>query len=279
MRSWSFAKGHGTRNDFVIVTDRHGMLQPTVDDVRHLCDRRVGVGGDGFLRAIKASHMPDWQDDAEDLWFMDSRNADGSPDVVGGNGLRIFVRYLRDQGLIETDHVRIATRLGIREARSLPDGRIVTSTGDIEPLSDALQVSAGQRTFAARGVAVDVAHAVVRSEVPLAELDFGAVDVATAEGPADYDNVCFYSEVGERRLALRHWQRNIGQSVSCGTGAVATAWTWLQERGESAGRVVVDVQGGWLEIEVDDDGNGWLYGPAHLTLRGEVSLPDARPAE
>lgn len=273
MRSWSFAKGHGTRNDFVIVTDRHGMLQPTVEDVRHVCDRRVGVGGDGFLRAIKASHMPGWED-AEDLWFMDARNADGSPAVVGGNGLRVFVRYLRDQGLIDADQVRIATKLGIREARTLPDGRIVTSTGAITGADVPLEVAAGDHRLPARGVVVDVAHAVAQSDVPLSQLDFGRVDICSEGAPADFDNACFWAEVGDRRVALRHWQRNIGQSVSCGTGAVATAWAYLHDRGEDSGRVVVDVQGGWLEVEIDEEGNGWLYGPAHLTVRGEVTLPD-----
>lgn len=274
VRSWTFAKGHGTRNDFVVVTDRHGMMQPTVEDIAHACDRRVGVGADGFLRAIKASHMSGWEGDG-DLWFMDARLADGSPDVVGGNGLRVFVRYLFDQGLVEGDRVRVATRLGVREAQVLPDGRIATSTGPVVDRDPALVVRAGRETGEGEGIVVDVAHAICRTEVPLATLDFGDVEVTLSDGsPAAYDNVCFWTEVGPDRVALRHWQRGIGQSVSCGTGAVATARAYLRSTGREEGTVVVDVPGGWLEIALGAHGEGTLRGPARMTIRGELALPD-----
>ena len=63
MRSWNIAKGHGTENDFVLVVDRHGLLNPTADDVRLVCNRRTGVGGDGLLRVIRGSHIADWAGD------------------------------------------------------------------------------------------------------------------------------------------------------------------------------------------------------------------------
>ena len=94
MRTWSFVKGHGTRNDFVVLKDRSAMMRLTKADVRFLCDRRGGIGGDGVLRAVKAEHVPEWTGDP-DLWFMDYRNADGSIAEMCGNGLRVFVRALK----------------------------------------------------------------------------------------------------------------------------------------------------------------------------------------
>ena len=99
MRRWSFAKGHGTHNDFVVLLDRESMLEVGPSEVRFICDRRGGIGADGLLRAVLAKHIDGWTGDGA-LWFMDYRNADGSIAEMCGNGLRVFVRFLLDQGLV-----------------------------------------------------------------------------------------------------------------------------------------------------------------------------------
>lgn len=249
------------------------MVAPSSDDIAHVCDRRIGVGADGFLRAIKAAHMPNWDGDP-DLWFMDARDAFGGEAVVGGNGLRVFVRYLSDSGLLDGDTVTIATRLGTRAARVLPDGRIATETGAIEHGREDLRVRVGDDERPAAAMHVDIDFAVVECQQALAALDFGAVTVLAHDGTeVAIDDVCFWAESAPGRIALRHWERGIGQSVSCGTGAVAAAARYLRTRGQVGGRVVVDVVGGWLEVALDETGTGEIFGPARLTTRGEVFLP------
>ena len=130
MRRWSFAKGHGTHNDFVVLLDRESMLEVGPSEVRFICDRRGGIGADGLLRAVLAKHIDGWTGDGA-LWFMDYRNADGSIAEMCGNGLRVFIRFLLDQGLVNGPAVRIATRSGLREATLLPDGRIRVSMGSV----------------------------------------------------------------------------------------------------------------------------------------------------
>ena len=109
MRRWSFSKGHGTENDFVLLLDRESMLEVGPAEVRYLCDRRAGIGGDGLLRAVLAKHIDGWDGDGS-LWFMDYRNADGSVAEMCGNGARVFARFLADQGLASGPTVPIATR-------------------------------------------------------------------------------------------------------------------------------------------------------------------------
>ncbi len=130
MRRWSFSKGHGTENDFVLLLDREAMLDVGPAEVRYLCDRQAGVGGDGLLRAVLAKHIDGWDGDGS-LWFMDYRNADGSVAEMCGNGVRVFVRFLVDQGLASGPTVPIATRAGLREATVLPDGRIRVAMGPV----------------------------------------------------------------------------------------------------------------------------------------------------
>ena len=94
---YEFLKGHGTENDFVLLPDLDGTVhgdlsaQQMAQRVRALCDRRAGIGGDGVLRVVRSS-MPEVE------WFMDYRNADGSVSEMCGNGIRLFVRYLRHRG-------------------------------------------------------------------------------------------------------------------------------------------------------------------------------------
>ncbi len=125
-----FAKGHGTRNDFVVFADPDNLLDLTAEQVTFLCDRRGGVGGDGILRAVRANQVPEWTG-VRDVWFMDYRNADGSIAEMCGNGIRVFLRYLEEEGLVTGEHVSVATRAGLRTGRFLADGRIAVTMGPV----------------------------------------------------------------------------------------------------------------------------------------------------
>ncbi len=112
-----FAKGHGTGNDFVILPDPDGRLDLTPALAARLCDRHAGLGADGVLRAVRpAAAGADGAEAAEAGagWFMDYRNADGSIAEMCGNGLRVFARYLLDEGLADGPDLLIGTRAGLR---------------------------------------------------------------------------------------------------------------------------------------------------------------------
>ena len=130
MRRWSFAKGHGTENDFVVLLDRESMLDIGPAEVRYICNRRAGIGADGLLRAVLARHVDGWAGD-DPLWFMDYRNADGSIAEMCGNGIRVFVRFLLEQDLVSGPVVPIATRSGLKIATALRDGLIRVSMGPV----------------------------------------------------------------------------------------------------------------------------------------------------
>ncbi len=122
-----FTKGHGTENDFVLLTDPDGQrpLDPVV--VARLCDRRAGIGADGVIRAVRSSALPEGAaalaEDAQATWFMDYRNADGSLAEVCGNGVRVLVAHLLAEGLVEEAELRaeaglaVGTRAGVRRVR------------------------------------------------------------------------------------------------------------------------------------------------------------------
>jgi len=274
MRTWTYAKGHGTLNDFVIVNDRQALFNPTSDDVRFLCDRRRGVGGDGLLRVTKAERHPEWTG-PRDLWFMDYRNADGSIAEMCGNGVRVFVRYLLDEDLVSGDHVDVATRAGLVHARVERDGSITVTLGRPRRDSEPATLDASGQTWTADVVDVGNPHAVVWLDAPddLDRLEFCRAPVLPADRFPAGGNVEFVWPLGPDRLRLRVWERGVGETCSCGTGVVAAAFDHLARQGQADGTVTVSTPGGDLTVRLDEEGRAHLTGPAVIVARGQVTLP------
>ena len=274
VRRWRFSKGHGTQNDFVVLLDRENVLHPSDDDVRWLCDRRAGIGGDGLLRVVLARHVPEWDGDP-DLWFMDYRNADGSVAQMCGNGVRVFVRYLLDEGLASGPDVDVATRAGLKPASVLLDGRVRVAMGRVSVDPGTVRVTtAGGSAHDATPVDVGNPHA-VSFATPLDRLDLTGGPVwEPADRFPDGVNLEFVEPVGERHVAMRVFERGVGETRSCGTGTVAVAAAVRAREGSGDGTWTVDVPGGRVEVELVGD-EAFLTGPAVLVAHGEVSLPNA----
>ncbi|HVF05664.1 MAG TPA: diaminopimelate epimerase [Frankiaceae bacterium] len=254
-----FTKGHGTANDFVLVPDPDGDLALTDAFVRAVCDRRTGVGGDGILRVVRTRHVPGYEHLGAE-WFMDYRNADGGAVEMCGNGVRVFARYLASRGWAAGDAIPVGTRDGVKHVTLRADGRATVDMG--EPgFAGAAPDGA---TFVSMGnphvvfFVDDVATAPVRSEGP-------RIEAATPGGT----NV-EYAVVRDRgRLVMRVWERGVGETMSCGTGAcavaVAAARNGLAERS-----VEVEVPGGELSVEWTPEGRVLLTGPAVLVADGDL---------
>ncbi|RLP10635.1 diaminopimelate epimerase [Propionibacterium australiense] len=274
MDTWGFAKGHGTHNDFVLLKDRTGSVPLTAEQVRFLCDRHGGIGADGVIRAIKAAHVPEWDGDA-DLWFMDYRNADGSLAEMCGNGLRVFGRFLMEEGLADSNDLVIATRAGLRGVRELPDGRLCAQLGAVRVGAQPTWVSLDGVRHEATVVDVGNPHAVVLldDDVDLAQLDLTRAPQLDPDVFPSGANVEFVHANDEHDLSMRVHERGSGETLSCGTGVAATAAAQASAHGALAGRFTVTVPGGRLEVVLDGD-RAELIGPAVIIARGEVLVPD-----
>ena len=272
MRGASFAKGHGTQNDFVVLVDRENMHPLSAEHVRLLCDRRAGLGGDGVLRAVLAKHVEGWRGDG-DLWFMDYRNADGSLAEMCGNGVRVFVRHLIDEGLAYGPTLTVATRAGERDVDVLPDGRIRVAMGPVVVAPAGVTITTVDGTEH-RATPVDVGNPHAVSFVP----DVAAVRLA---GPPTYPadafpegvNAEFVQTLGRHHVAMRVFERGSGETRSCGTGCVAVAAAAVTRAPHQADpspdhpvTFRVEVPGGAVEVELSDQ--AYLTGPAVIVARG-----------
>lgn len=279
MSGISFVKGHGTQNDFVVIPDADGALAGRLDEaaVRRLADRYAGIGADGVIRVTRtetADEVSELAGDAE--WFMDYRNADGSAAEMCGNGVRVMARYLWENGLAEGPVLALATRGGVRTVHAEPDGQITVEMGRAKPAAtrQLAFVAAGGHTWEATPVRVPNPHAVVFVD-DLEEPGSltSAPDLRPASVFPDSANVEFVVDRGHKHIALRVWERGVGETRSCGTGVCAAAWVAMRRDGVGAGaRYLVDVPGGRLVVTERPDGELLLTGPAVLGLRGTVEL-------
>ena len=281
-----FTKGHGTENDFVLVADLDGSLDVTAVQVRRLTDRRAGIGGDGVIRVVPtlAAAEQDVRDQGERArWFMDYRNADGSPAEMCGNGSRVFAAYLRREGLETAEEFSIATRGGVKLVRfegdliavNLGDWRIVDVDGAHEQGFDVMVKVRGHDPMP--GLSLDLGNPHVVVALPDSE-DLAALDLAEAPEvhpvPPYGTNVEFVRPIGPGHIAMRVHERGVGETRSCGTGAaaaaLATRWWAAADTATDVWRV--DVPGGTLRVRALPGQQVELAGPAALVADGVTTL-------
>ncbi|WP_261553841.1 diaminopimelate epimerase [Frankia tisae] len=279
-RQLRFVKGHGTGNDFVVLPDPDGDLELTVDLVRAVCDRRRGVGADGVLRVVLSAAVPEAASLAGTArWFMDYRNADGSIAEMCGNGARVFARYLVAAGYAQPGRFTIATRAGLRLVEVPAEGDVTVEMGPPRlSAGPGSAVSVADRDFTAVGVSMGNPHAVCFADdldVPaLRGLDLARPPVFS---PVDFPNGVNVEIVVDRPggVAMRVYERGVGETASCGTGACAVAVAWAARRGlrpaaPAAGEGAVSA----VEVEVDVPGGGLVvvWSPDTVLLRGPAEL-------
>jgi diaminopimelate epimerase len=274
-----FVKAHGTGNDFVVIEDLEGRLEVGAEFVRRVCDRHFGIGADGVIRIAPGSAAP---------FFMDYRNADGSLAEMCGNGVRVVGKYLADRDYVGSAF-DLETRAGVKRLELTFDdsGKVdrvsvdmgapsfdradLPMTGQGEALKEPLE--AGGQVFEATCLSMGNPHAVVFVD----DLDSAPV---TSAGPLlerhpafpDRTNVEFVQILGPRHLRQRTWERGVGETLACGTGACAVAVAG-HARGLTGQRVTIELLGGPLELEWAPGGTVRMTGSAREVAHGTLD-PD-----
>ncbi|MCU1680731.1 MAG: diaminopimelate epimerase [Amycolatopsis sp.] len=260
-----FLKGHGTQNDFVLLPDPTGRLDLTAARVAALCDRRRGIGADGVLRVVRPEAIGETSGGD---WFMDYRNADGSIAEMCGNGVRVFVRYLVEAGLVTGTDFPIGTRAGDKQVQVCPDGTVTVHMGPAAITGSSVTVVAG-RPFS--GISVDVGNPHL---VSIVDDDVALLDLRD-QPDFDHDffpggvNLEFVNPLADGALRMRVHERGVGETRACGTGTVAAVAASLHLAGTDTGEAVVEIPGGVVTVTIAR-GASTLTGPAEIVARGEL---------
>jgi len=268
-----FAKGHGTGNDFVILPDPDGELDLPDSLVARICDRHMGLGGDGVLRVVRTSAAVDQvPGDQAAEWFMDYRNADGSVAEMCGNGVRVFARYLLDEGLAAGPELAIATRAGLRLVRAAIDGQLTVDMGAAQVVGDG-SVELGRQRYSGLAISVGNPHLACLVEEPVVGIDLSTPRLLEGSQAGDV-NVEVLRITGEHQIEMRVHERGSGVTMSCGTGAVAAAVAAAVSAGDwQLGQDLpwtVDVPGGRLTVTPSATAS-LLTGPAEIVACGELA--------
>lgn len=285
-----FIKAHGTENDFVVLMDEATQVNLTEDRVRHLADRRAGIGGDGVIRVATGDALVSAGVLAElpagvqgDEWFMDYRNADGSLAEMCGNGVRAFAHVLCRQGKAPVgEQFGIGTRAGRKlvEVHELSGESQEHASVSVEMgAPEVLGVSTAQvGDFKVAGLGVDMGNPHLAAVVPnLTALDLQKLPI---EQQVQFDPEFFPAGVNLEVLTplddagavhMRVHERGVGETRSCGTGTVAAAVSALADAQLATGTVTVHVPGGTVQVEVSENGSV-LRGPSAIVAWGQTVL-------
>ena len=275
LRGLRFTKMHGAGNDFVLIDGRAGLPELGADAIRWIADRRTGVGFDQLL-SIEPPRSVD------SILYYGIWNTDGSTAAQCGNGARCVAAWAVRAGMAEGGSFRINSPSGavevcvhapddIEVSLGVPDFRAKALPAIGVGAPDGVIEHAGQ-VHAFRGVSMGNPHALIE----VAELDHAPVAAIGAALQVDRRfpdsvNVGFASVLSPAHIRLRVYERGVGETLACGSGACA-AVAVLHARGRVDARsgVSVDLPGGRLQIHWDGPGHAVrMRGPAVFVFEGE----------
>lgn len=276
-----FVKMRGTGNDYLYFDCFNQTVESPESLAVRLCNRRTSVGADGIVLMLPSNRA-----DVRVRVF----NADGSEGAVAGNAMRCVSKYLYESGMVCKETITLETGTGVKEARLFIRENLVFSVvvdmgvPAFEPARVPVrlegdkvlerQVTLGGNTYTASCVSMGNPHVVIFVE------DVAAVDVDRIGPAIEHDplfpqrvNVSFAQMVDKSTIRMRVWERGIGETAACGTGACATAVVAV-ETGRCNPDCDIDMHlpGGILVVHYEKDGRVSLTGDAETDFEGTIQI-------
>jgi len=281
----NFTKVQGAGNDFILIEAgdlKKGWSRLAVA----MCDRHFGIGADGLL-LVSPSKVADFK--------MRVFDPDGSEARACGNGLRCLARYALHKGLVskKAQEISVETLSGVRRAKLVIVGGKVTKIKvgmgeprfraedipvamekggnivDIKSITDYPLIVDG-KTLLLDFVSIGNPHAVYFWQHPVSDFPLLQLGPKVEQHRIFPDRVNFEVArvVSRNEIEVRVWERGVGETLACGSGACAVAVV-AQLRGYVSRKVDIKLPGGILEIEWDGAGEVFLSGPAEIVFSGE----------
>jgi diaminopimelate epimerase len=283
-----FTKMHGAGNDFVVIDGINQHIDFTAEQWKRLGDRRFGVGADQILLVEKPTRPG-----------CDFRyrifNADGGEVEQCGNGSRAFVKFVSEKGLTDRRSITVETKAGVIAPRLEADGNVTVDMGppvldpqrvpfDAEGLQGerqggatlwplVLELAGAKESVLISAVSMGNPHAVqVVDDVDTAPVELTGPLIERHVRFPNRVNAGFMQIVARQHVKLRVFERGVGETLACGTGACAAVVAGIA-RGLLDSPVRVDARGGQLSISWAGEGEPVLMtGPAVTVFEGEMEI-------
>ncbi len=264
-----FEKYHALGNDYLVLDPNESKEDLPKDEIIRICHRNFGLGSDGILHGPFASDVADFG--------LRILNPDGSEAEKSGNGLRIFARYLRDQGKAGSDSFTVHTLGGIVTCKVSPDakvievemGRVSFHSDDVpvnvegdprEVLDEPIAISGHNLRYYA--ATIGNPHCIV----PVDEVSESFVREAgpVLENHANFPNrtnVQFLQILDRNNVRIEIWERGAGYTLASGSSSSA-AGAVAKKMGSCDEQITVHMPGGEIDLQIDEDFNVTMTGPA-----------------
>jgi len=282
-----FIKMHGLGNDFILIDCLHKSLGDSSFLsylTRKLCDRNFGIGADGVILILPSSKA--------DL-RMRIFNSNGTEAQMCGNGIRCFAKYAYENKLISKNKFTVETLAGIITPelifQDLKDKKVlrikvnmgtpklrrreIPMTGEDTPIvvKETLKINPEQ-TFKITCVSMGNPHCIIFvndiQSIPVEEI---GPKIENHPLFPEKTNVEFIQILNKQEINFRVWERGVGETLACGTGACAALVAAVLNK-KTDRQALVHLAGGDLNIQWSDNEHIYMTGPAELVFRGEIYL-------
>ena len=274
-----FTKMQGAGNDFLLIDGFKYNYEEIVPKIKNLCDRRFGVGGDGVMMALPSETC-----DVKMYYY----NSDGSQGEMCGNGIRCFVKFVYEKGIVKKNFMKIETLAGIQTASleinakdevekiEIEIGNIKYNPAEIPVLTDGenafnktLEIDGEKIVFST--IFLGVPHTVVFIEKEN-QYNINEIGSKMEVHPVfpRKTNVNFVLPVSNDEIKIFTWERGAGRTLACGTGSSSAALLCHKLKGMED-KIKVITEGGELEVKILSD-RVKLIGGAQITFEGIVDL-------
>lgn len=267
---------HGLGNDYLVYDPNNNELKLNKENAAMLCNRNMGLGSDGILEGpfIGENHM------SLRIW-----NPDGSIAEKSGNGVRIFAKYLKDAGYVQKKSYKLVTDGGLVEITYLnEDGsRLRVSMGKLSFWSDEVPVTGerrevinedmvfGRTLYPVTCVSIGNPHCVI----PMREISKPLVcKIGGYSEVARYFPERINTEImkvtDQNHIEIETFERGAGYTMATGTGACAAAGV-AYKLGLTGNKVIVNMPGGELMVEIDENWNVYMTGEVFYVAKIKLS--------
>jgi len=277
-----FWKTHGLGNDYILIDNRRGLLSEEIlgSLANRLCKRRFSIGADGLL-LLYNSTVADVK--------MRIFNADGSEAEMCGNGIRCLAKYCYQNNVVAKSSFQIETLAGIKKVwLEVANGRVEAVTVDMgSPIFDRAkipvsgegefidgEINVDSEVFRATCLSIGNPHCVIFvDDVEKFPVEYYGPRIERHPIFPKRTNVEFVQIIEKGILKMRVWERGVGETLACGTGACASvvAGSLLGKTGREC---TVNLLGGRLKVKYNEDNRIFLTGPAEIVYEGLIELED-----
>ena len=265
----TFEKYHALGNDYLVYDPKAGSGEFSEEDIIRICHRNFGLGSDGILVGPLPSEKADFG--------LRILNPDGSEAEKSGNGLRIFARFLNDQGKVQSEPFTVDTLGGVVTCEVSEDASVISvEMGQVSFHSDDVPVNVTgearevlDETIEIAGKSLRYYAATIGNPHCVVPMDEISEKLARELGPAlethpnfpNRTNVQFLQILDRNRIKIEIWERGAGYTLASGSSSSA-AGAVARKMGACDSEITVEMPGGEIELVIDDEFNVQMTGPA-----------------